>query len=199
METPQNKKSSLADRILKASALVGLAHICLKFAGLIQAKVATQYLDSSIYEPIMVVAFTGVINSLFLIGEEVIGPTFLTIFMKEKEQKDEKTAWDYTNVTRMVAHPIDENILTVKGGTFVTIANQAESRYLYHHRGFAVNRSNVRLEGVRHEVTGELDHGAPYDGFFSISHCAFVTVTNCTFTAHKTYTTIGSAGTKVSM
>ena len=99
METPQNKKSSLADRILKASALVGLAHICLKFAGLIQAKVATQYLDSSIYEPIMVVAFTGVINSLFLIGEEVIGPTFLTIFMKEKEQKDEKAAWDYTNVT----------------------------------------------------------------------------------------------------
>ncbi|MBR4673102.1 MAG: hypothetical protein IKP00_01430 [Victivallales bacterium] len=98
MEETQSKKS-LADRILKASALVGLAHICLKFAGLIQAKVATQYLDSSIYEPIMVVAFTGVINSLFLIGEEVIGPTFLTIFMKEKEQKDEKAAWEYTNIT----------------------------------------------------------------------------------------------------
>ena len=107
--------------------------------------------------------------------------------------------WDYGTVTKMVAHPIDDKTITIKGGTFVTIANQAESRYLYHHRGFAVNRSNVRLEGVRHEVTGELDHGAPYDGFFSISHCAFVTVTNCTFTAHKTYSTIGSAGTKVSM
>ena len=107
--------------------------------------------------------------------------------------------WDYTNVTKMVAYPIDEKTLTVKGGTFVTIANQAESKYLYHHRGFSINRSNVRLEGIRHEVTGELEHGAPYGGFFSISHCAFVTVTNCTFTAHKTYSTIGSAGTKVSM
>lgn len=93
------KKTGLADRILKASALVGLAHLCLKFAGLIQAKVATQYLDSTIYEAIIVVAFTGVINSLFLIGEEVIGPTFLTIFMKEKEEKGEEAAWKYTNTT----------------------------------------------------------------------------------------------------
>ena len=99
MEAPQNKKNSLADRILKASALVGLAHIFLKFAGLIQAKVATQYLDSSIYESIMVVAFAGVINSLFLIGKELINPTFLTVFMKEKEQKDEKAAWGFANIT----------------------------------------------------------------------------------------------------
>ncbi len=91
------KKKSLADRIIHASVIVGLAHICLKFAGLIQVKFATQYLDSSLYEPIMVVAFTGVINSLFLIGEEVIGPSFLTIFMREREEKDEQAAWDYGN------------------------------------------------------------------------------------------------------
>ena len=99
MEAPQNKKTSLADRILKASALVGLAHIFLKFAGLIQAKVATQYLDSSIYESIIVVAYGGVINTLFYVGKELITPTFLTVFMKEKEQKDEKAAWDFANVT----------------------------------------------------------------------------------------------------
>ena len=91
------KPRSLADRIIHASVIVGLAHICLKFAGLIQVKFATQYLDSSLYEPIMVVAFTGVIHSLFLIGEEVIGPTFLTIFMREKEEKSEQAAWDYGN------------------------------------------------------------------------------------------------------
>jgi len=92
-----SKHKSLADRIIHASIIVGLAHICLKFAGLIQVKFATQYLDSSLYEPIMVVAFTGVINSLFLIGEEVIGPTFLTIFMQEKEEKNEQAAWDFSN------------------------------------------------------------------------------------------------------
>jgi peptidoglycan biosynthesis protein MviN/MurJ (putative lipid II flippase) len=99
VEAPKNKKTSLADRILKASALIGLAHIFLKFAGLIQAKVATQYLDSSIYESIIVVAYGGVINTLFYVGKELITPTFLTVFMKEKEQKDEKAAWEFANVT----------------------------------------------------------------------------------------------------
>lgn len=93
------KHKSLADRIIGASLVVGAAHILLKLTGFIQVKFAAYFLDSSVYEPVMVVAFTGVINSLFLIGEEVIGPSFLTIFMKEKENKSEKAAWDYANVT----------------------------------------------------------------------------------------------------
>ncbi len=98
METSTKKPKSLADRIIRASFIVGLAHICLKFAGLIQVKFATHYLDSSLYEPIMVVAFSGVINSIYLIGQEIIGPTFLTVFMQVREDKDEQAAWDYTNV-----------------------------------------------------------------------------------------------------
>ena len=94
-----NRKNSIADRILKAGVLVSIAHMFLRFAGLIQAKVATQYLESSVYEPIIVIGFTGVINSLFLIGQEIIGPSFLTVFMKEKENKGEKAAWDYASVT----------------------------------------------------------------------------------------------------
>lgn len=97
MNTAKNK--SLADRIIGASLVVGVAHILLKLTGFIQVKLAAYFLEPSIYEPVMVVAFTGVINSLFLIGEEVIGPSFLTIFMKEKEDKSEKAAWDYANVT----------------------------------------------------------------------------------------------------
>ena len=112
---------------------------------------------------------------------------------------DTPPLWDYDGITGIFARPIDERTLVVRGGTFVTVANRAESRYLYHHRGFSINRSNVRIEGLRHEVTGELDHGAPYAGFLSISHCAFVTVTNCTLSAHKAYETIGSAGTRVPM
>ena len=107
--------------------------------------------------------------------------------------------WDFETVTSLTAHPIDARTLVVKGGSFTTIANQAESKYTYHARNFRVERSNVRLEGVKHFVTGELDHGAPYGGFFSIQNCANVTVTNCLFTAHKTYSTIGAAGLPVSM
>lgn len=107
--------------------------------------------------------------------------------------------WDYDTVTRMTAFPMDARTLTVKGGVFVTIANQHESKYHYHSRGFRISRSNVRIEGLRHEVTGELDHGAPYGGFLAISTCANVMVTGCVFTAHRTYKTIGSAGKTVSM
>lgn len=95
--------------------------------------------------------------------------------------------WDYGKVTRAIAHPLDVKTLVVRGGRFTTIANKAESRYTYFWRGFAVNRSNVRIEGVRHDVTGEGSHGAPYWGFVCVSHAANIMVSNCVFTAHKTY------------
>ena len=107
--------------------------------------------------------------------------------------------WDYAEVTRFTVHPVDVKTLVVRGGRFTTIANQAESKYNYHGRGIAVRRSNVRIEGLRHDVTGEGDHGAPYGGFVGVSYCANVMVSNCVFTAHKTYRTIGSAGKPVSM
>ena len=107
--------------------------------------------------------------------------------------------WDYGKVTHAVARPLDAKTLVIKGGRFMTIANQAESKYNYHGRNFTVNRSNVRFEGLRHDITGEGDHGAPYGGFISIAFAANVTVTNCIFTAHKTYRTIGAAGKPVSM
>ena len=107
--------------------------------------------------------------------------------------------WDYAEVTRLTAHPVDAKTLTIKGGRFTTIANQAESTYNYHARGIAVRRSNVCIEGLRHDVTGEGDHGAPYGSFVGASYSANVLVTNCVFTAHKTYRTIGAAGKPVSM
>jgi len=107
--------------------------------------------------------------------------------------------WDYGKVTRAVARPLDAKTLVVRGGRFTTIANQAESKYTYYGRGISVNRSNVRVEGLRHDVTGEGDHGAPYGGFISIAFAANVMVTNCIFTAHRTYSTIGAAGKPVSM
>ena len=107
--------------------------------------------------------------------------------------------WDYGQITRAVARPVDAKTLTIRGGRFTTIANQAESKYNYYCRGFTVSRSNVRFEGLRHDVTGEGGHGAPYNGFILVSYAANVMLTNCTLTARKTYRTIGSAGLPVSM
>lgn len=123
-------------------------------------------------------------------------------FIADKDGNiDPSTAlvWDYDEITRMTAYPIDEKPLTIKGGIFTTIANQAPSKYTYYGRGITVERSNVRIEGISHYIEGELDHGAPYDGFISLDTAADIVVAGCLFTAHKTYKTIGSAGVSVSM
>lgn len=107
--------------------------------------------------------------------------------------------WDFSKITDITALPVDENILKITGGRFTTIANNAESKYTYYARNIAIRRSNVIVEGLEHRITGEGDHGAPYDGFINISNCAYVTVKNCVFTGHKTYSTIGAAGAPVAM
>jgi hypothetical protein len=130
------------------------------------------------------------------------GASQTDVFIVDKNGNVDKTTpiiWDFDNITSMVAIPIDPETLTVKGGHFTTIANQAESRYTYYARGISITRSNVVIDGVFHAITGEGDHGAPYGGFFIISRCTNVMVQNCTFTGHKVYTTIGAANAPVSM
>lgn len=107
--------------------------------------------------------------------------------------------WDFDAITSATAYPIDEEILTVKGGRFTTVANNAASEYNYYARGIQVRRSNTVIDGLFHDIKNEGKTGSPYSAFVSLSCCADVTVKNSTFTGHKKYTTIGSAGTNVTM
>ena len=107
--------------------------------------------------------------------------------------------WDFNAITNAVAYPVDEETLTVKGGFFTTLANNAPSEYTYYSRGIQVRRSNTVIDGIYHDVINEGKTGAPYSAFISISTCADVTVKNGTFTGHKKYATIGSAGSSVQM
>ena len=107
--------------------------------------------------------------------------------------------WDYHHITAMTAYPVDAGKLTISGGYFTTIANQAGPEYNYYARGIGISRSNVVIDGVHHAITGELDHGAPYNGFIAISDCTEITVQNCTLSGHMTYVTTGAANTPVSM
>ncbi|WP_167605316.1 hypothetical protein [Maribellus sediminis] len=124
------------------------------------------------------------------------------IFIVDKKgnvDMDAPIIWDFDQITKIAALPIDEKKLTISGGRFTTIANRAESKYTYYNRGFGIKRSNVILDGLEHRITGEGDNGAPYGGFLNISECAYVTVQNTILTGHKTYKTIGSAGVAVPM
>lgn len=130
------------------------------------------------------------------------GSSQTDIFIVDKDGNVARNApiiWDFDQITEITALPIDETTLTITGGRFTTVANQAESKYTYYSRGIAIRRSNVVVDGLEHRITGEGDHGAPYGGFINIGDCAYVTVRNTVLTGHKTYSTIGAAGVQVSM
>ena len=107
--------------------------------------------------------------------------------------------WDFDHITEISALPIDKKKLILSGGRFITIANQAPSKYTYYSRNIAVNRSNVVIKNLTHLIRGEGEHGAPYRSFISISDSSNVLVKDCVLTGHKTYQTIGAAGKPVSM
>jgi len=124
------------------------------------------------------------------------------IFVVDKNgnvEMDAPIIWDFDQITDITALPIDEKTLNITGGRFTTIANKAESKYTYYSRNLAIRRSNVLVNGLEHNITGEGEHGAPYGGFINISDCSIVTVKNTILTGHHTYRTIGSAGEPVSM
>jgi len=135
-------------------------------------------------------------------GNQNNGTAQKDIFLADQNGRVDMNApiiWDFDEITEITAQPLDETTLTLKGGRFTTIANQAESQYTYYHRGIEIARSHVLVEGLEHRVNGEGDHGAPYGGFIHIRDCAHVTVRESLFTGRKTYWTIGSAGRPVPM
>lgn len=109
--------------------------------------------------------------------------------------------WDYETITKVVALPIDEETLTLRGGVFTTIANRMGQKegYNYWSRNIVVSRSNTVVENLKHYVKGEAEVGHPYSGFIKVQNCADITLRNCFATGHKTYKTIGAAGKPVSM
>lgn len=112
---------------------------------------------------------------------------------------DTPLIWDFNAITGATVYPVDTVTLSIRGGFFTTIANAAPSEYTYYSRGIQVRRSNTVIDGIYHDVINEGKTGAPYSAFISLSCCADVTVKESTFTGHKKYATIGSAGTSVQM
>lgn len=130
------------------------------------------------------------------------GATQTDVFLVNKEGRVEASTpiiWDFAKVTSLVAHPVDEKILTLRGGRFTTLANAEEAKYQYFRRGITIRRSRVQVERLEHRVTGAGKHSAPYGGFLEIRDCAHITVQDCVLSGHKTYRTIGAAEAPVSM
>lgn len=93
---------TLEKKIFKAGIFVLIAHILFKFAGLIQAKVMGYFLPRATFDVVYAVAFENCIFMLFLIGEEVLGPSFLPVFMREMDTESEESAWSFANTVLTV-------------------------------------------------------------------------------------------------
>ncbi|HCE46506.1 MAG TPA: hypothetical protein DET40_23420 [Lentisphaeria bacterium] len=91
------ESKTIGERIIKASVAVFAAHLCFKVVGFAQFFVIGGITETVEWECIYGFAFDGVIFSLFLIGEELIGPAFLPVFIDEKEKKSEEAAWLLAN------------------------------------------------------------------------------------------------------
>lgn len=102
--------------------------------------------------------------------------------------------WDYDEVTSITAYPVSDDAITVKGGEFTTIANDAAVSANYYARGINVKRSNTTLYGIKHFVTGEGETSSPYTGFYVVNYANHVAIESCVLTGHKTYTNIKETG-----
>ncbi len=174
-----------------------------KIEGLTSLKRNQEKINVSLPGPCLITVVNSNIKHYIRYGpNQDSGSSQIDIFVVDKNGQVDRQApiiWDFEQITDITALPIDEDTLTITGGRFTTIANQAESKYTYYSRNISIKRSNVVVDGLEHRIAGEGDHGAPYGGFINISDCSYVTVKNTILTGHKTYRTIGSAGTSVSM
>jgi hypothetical protein len=109
--------------------------------------------------------------------------------------------WDYDQITKISAQPIDEQTLYLRGGVFINIANRskAEEKGHYWDRNIIIRRSRTVVEGVKQQITGEGEQGHPYSGFLSIDRCAHVLLKDCVVDARKTYHAPGYQGAMVAM
>lgn len=174
-----------------------------KLKSIISLKKNQHKIDVPLPGPCLITAINANVKQYIRFGlNQNNGSAQTDIFLVDKNGNVDMKApiiWDFDQITDMTALPIDKKELKITGGNFTTIANKEESKYNYYNRNIAIKRSHVLLEGLKHYIKDEGDHGAPYGGFINIGECAYVTVKNTLLTGHFAYNTIGAAGKPVTM
>ena len=101
---------------------------------------------------------------------------------------------DYKEVTKLGVYRIDDAPLTLNGGIFTTIANQAKEDYRYYGRNIKIARSNTTVTNFTHKIVGEGEHGDPYSAFLSSSYACNILIKDSFLQAHKYYMCVGAGG-----
>ncbi len=96
--SPLKEPSSLADRVVKATVSIAIAHFIAKIMGVVASRFIGHYYGFGVENDAFLFAYEILIWSFFLIGEESLGPAFLPIFMESRSKGSEKDAWHFTSV-----------------------------------------------------------------------------------------------------
>lgn len=102
---------------------------------------------------------------------------------------------DYTHVTLIEEHRIDDAPITLQNGKFITRANAAPPVYTAYSRNLSFERSNVTIKNTIHEITDETDTGAPYGGFIRWFALNNLRCENLKLQSHKSYKDYNPDGT----
>ena len=115
------------------------------------------------------------------------------VIVDEDGNIDESTpvVFDFTEISSINIIPIDDTPITINGGHFKTIANQAlevvthwlngeqvtynDYRNVYHSygRGFKISRANVTLTNIRHKMEGEVNPIDSSTGNYATTGCGY--------------------------
>lgn len=174
----------------------------LRLEGVTSLKKAQERINADLPGPCVVTAYNDQVKRFIRKGKnQNAGRDQTDVFLVDRSGKvDPNTPiiWDFDHISKIEAMPLDEKVLTIKGGHFTTIACSKVSSD-YHARGILIERSNVLVQDIEHRIQGEGKDGPPYSGFIVISKCANVKLQGVVFSGHKTYYKIGSAGSRVPM
>ena len=85
------------DRIIRAAVLVAIAHFLVKVVSLIQNRYLGEFFGPE-ERDFFVTVYKVVFMSIFLVGEETLGPIFLPAFMKIRKEAGEAAAWRFSSV-----------------------------------------------------------------------------------------------------
>ncbi|MFW5858204.1 MAG: murein biosynthesis integral membrane protein MurJ [Planctomycetota bacterium] len=83
-------------RIVRASLVVMAAHLIFKFSGFLQALVLARVCTPLQLE-LFTFGFESVLFTIYLVGEEGLGPAFLPVFMEERDKRGEAPAWGFAS------------------------------------------------------------------------------------------------------
>ena len=113
--------------------------------------------------------------------------------------KNTPVLWDFDSFTECLIHEIPNKTITVKNGTFTTIANSKNDKDSYFKRNIEVLRSNVVFDNIVHKVKETpTQHRYMAGGFLALRDCADITIKNSAFTGDRCFPMVkhptGSAG-----